>query len=100
MRLLVTGLGGTLAPKVARAAAARGLDICGWDRARWPTDDPATVATAWHVLQPDAVLHLALGPVAWAEALAAQASAGLHRPHRLADRRRCARQHSVRLPAI
>lgn len=74
MRLLVTGLGGTLAPKVARAAAARGFDVCGWNRERWPTDMPGAVAAAWRELRPDAVLHLALGPVAWAEALAAQAA--------------------------
>lgn len=74
MKLLVTGHSGTLAPKLLRAAAARGLDVCRWDRERWPTDAPDTFAAAWRELQPDAVLHLALGPVAWAQALAAQAA--------------------------
>jgi dTDP-4-dehydrorhamnose reductase len=74
MKLLVTGLGGTLAPKVARAATARGLDVCGWDRRRWPADDADAFAAVWRELRPDAVLHLALGPVAWAQALAAQAA--------------------------
>ena len=36
MRLLVTGLNGTLAPQLAAAARASGFAIVGWDRERVP----------------------------------------------------------------
>ena len=39
MRLLFTGLNGTLAPKVATAAAHRGWQVSGWDRHRFPPDN-------------------------------------------------------------
>ena len=39
MKWIITGLGGTLAPHLARAAAATGVDVVGWDRTTVDPDD-------------------------------------------------------------
>jgi dTDP-4-dehydrorhamnose reductase len=74
MRLLITGLTGTLAPHLAQAAAAQGIDVIGWRRASVPPDD-AAACEAWlsHV-RPDAIAHLALGSPTWAAQLATHAA--------------------------
>ena len=81
MRLLITGLNGTLAPKVATAAAHRGWQVSGWDRHRFPPDNISACHTFLAETKPDAIMHLAMGSEIWAELLAAYAAA-----HRLADR--------------
>jgi dTDP-4-dehydrorhamnose reductase len=74
MRLLLTGLNGTLAPRVAEAAG--GWDIVAWDRRAVPPDD-AAAAQAWLVREarPDAIAHLATGDETWAALLATHAAA-------------------------
>jgi dTDP-4-dehydrorhamnose reductase len=75
VKLLLTGLNGTLAPQLARAAGASGVEVIGWDRARLDPEDHAA-AQAWlDVQRPDAIAHLAMGSAAWAGRLAAQAAA-------------------------
>lgn len=75
MRLLLTGLGGTLAPRVAQAASAAGWDVTGWDRAAVPPAD-AEAGAAWLAqAQPQAIAHLATGDEHWAGRLAAHAAA-------------------------
>lgn len=69
-RLLITGLSGTLAPHLARAAEAAGWQVLGWDRHRVPVDDAAAVAAHLQASRPDAIAHLALGAVSWGAALA------------------------------
>lgn len=69
-RLLITGLTGTLAPHLARTAAASGWEVLGWDRRRVPTDDAAAVAVHLQASRPDAIAHLALGPAVWSQGLA------------------------------
>lgn len=61
MKLLITGLNGTLAPRLAEAARAAGHEVIGWDRAAVnPDDEPA--AARWLAAQaPDAVAHLGMG---------------------------------------
>lgn len=74
MRLLITGLSGTLAPRLAEAAQHAGHEVLGWDRATTPVDD-AGACQAWlQHCRADAIAHLALGPVAWASRLAAHAA--------------------------
>lgn len=73
-RMLITGLTGTLAPHLARLAAARGWEVLGWDRRRIPTDDAVAVAAHLQASRPDAIAHLALGPTAWASGLAEYAA--------------------------
>lgn len=74
MKLLITGLNGTLAPHVAGAAAAQGIRVVGWDRGA-VAPELATDARAWLELQkPDLIAHLAVGSVAWARLLALYAA--------------------------
>jgi len=74
MRLLITGLGGTLAPRLAETAAAAGIEVLAWDRQRVATDD-AAAARAWlETLRPDAIAHLAMGSAQWSGLLAAHAA--------------------------
>lgn len=75
MKLLITGLGGTLAPHLARGALAAGHEVVGWDRAASPPDDASAVASWLDRTQPDAIAHLAMGAPAWAAQLAAHAAA-------------------------
>lgn len=75
MRWLITGLSGTLAPVLARRAAAQGVAVIGWDRRTDPTEDPRAIAERLDALRPTAIAHLALGPGVWAEALARWAAA-------------------------
>jgi len=75
VRWLITGLSGTLAPVLARHAAAHGVNVIGWDRRIDPTEDPRAVAERLDALQPAAIAHLALGPGGWAEAMARWAAA-------------------------
>lgn len=73
MRVLLTGLNGTLAPRVAVAARWRGLDVIGWDRRQVDPDD-TEAATRWLAqARPDAIAHLAAGSAAWAGLLARHA---------------------------
>jgi dTDP-4-dehydrorhamnose reductase len=98
MKLLLTGLSGTLAPKLLPAAAAAGHEVVGWHRDAVALEDAAAVEAHLHSLRPQAIAHLALGPVAWAQHLASHAAAhdlplvvtssamvfepdGPHRPH-------------------
>jgi dTDP-4-dehydrorhamnose reductase len=75
MRLLITGLNGTLAPVLAAAASAAGHEVIGWNRQQVPPDD-APAAQAWLDAQwPDAIAHLATGDEHWAGRLAAWAAA-------------------------
>jgi dTDP-4-dehydrorhamnose reductase len=74
VRLLITGLNGTLAPLLAALARERGHAVTGWDRAQVPPDDSER-AIAWlEQAAPDAVLHLATGSAAWAGLLAGWAA--------------------------
>ncbi|HYE51887.1 MAG TPA: sugar nucleotide-binding protein [Azospirillaceae bacterium] len=76
MDILVTGLGGTLGPKVAAEAARRGHGVVGWDRRAVPPEDAAAVDRFLAGCGPvGAVVHLALGPEAWAGRLAGFAAA-------------------------
>lgn len=74
MHLLLTGLTGTLAPKVATAADRRSMQVSGWDRHCVPPED-AGACHAWLTeLKPDAIIHLAMGAESWAGLLAAYAA--------------------------
>ena len=72
MKLLITGLGGTLAPRLAEAARAAGHGVIGWDRAAVDPDDEAR-SHAWLLAQGvDAIAHLGMGSARWAGWLAAR----------------------------
>ena len=73
MKLLVTGLNGTLAPMLAREAASRGLSVIGWDRGATPPEDAAAIQAWLEAQRPDGIAHLATGSVDWARQLALHA---------------------------
>ncbi|HEY4080256.1 MAG TPA: sugar nucleotide-binding protein [Burkholderiaceae bacterium] len=72
-RLLITGLNGTLAPHLAAAARAAGIEVVAWDRSRLDPDDPGSVQALPANL--DAIAHLAMGSAGWAGRLSAHAAA-------------------------
>ena len=70
MRVLVTGLNGTLAPKLAHALAAAGHTVVGWARQSVPPEDAQASARWLKQSDVDAIAHLAMGTAAWATQLA------------------------------
>lgn len=72
MRLLITGLGGTLAPRLAEAARAAGHDVIGWDRRAVDPEDEAASERWLQAQAPDAVAHLGMGSARLAGWLAAR----------------------------
>ena len=73
MHLLVTGLSGTLGPRLAERAAGQGWRVSGWDRRAVPADDGPAAHAELQRLRPDAIAHLAIGSVAWTGLLARHA---------------------------
>ncbi len=73
MKLLLTGMGGTVAPRLAARAAERGHDVVAWDRATVSPDDLDACWRFVEAVQPDAIAHLAFGAEAWAAMLASAA---------------------------
>lgn len=72
MKILITGLGGTLAPRLAEAARAAGHTVIGWDRHAVNPDDEA-LSDAWLQAQRvDAIAHLGMGSAQFAGFLAAR----------------------------
>jgi dTDP-4-dehydrorhamnose reductase len=74
MKVLITGLNGTLAPKLAALLRSQGHHVMGWDRrAHDPADLPG--GRAWlDTLAPEALAHLATGDAHWAAWLASWAA--------------------------
>ncbi|WP_298750769.1 sugar nucleotide-binding protein [uncultured Serinicoccus sp.] len=70
---LITGLRGTVAPKVAARVAELGGEVVGWDRTAVPPDDVAAGETFLAALRPAGIFHLGMGAEAWAGRLAAHA---------------------------
>ena len=70
MKVLVTGLNGTLAPVLADVLTGRGDEILGWDRAAVPPDDETAARRYLDATAPAAVCHLGLGSESWAGLLA------------------------------
>ncbi len=74
MRLLITGLNGTLAPHLARVAKAAGAQVLPWPRAVVDPADEAASALFLQRMKPDAIAHLGMGAEAWAGRLSAYAA--------------------------
>jgi dTDP-4-dehydrorhamnose reductase len=73
MRVLITGLSGTLAPHVARCFAQKGYEVVAWDRGVLDpnTADRATLERHMERLALNGIVHLGMGAEAWAAAMAA-----------------------------
>ncbi|MDP1098061.1 sugar nucleotide-binding protein, partial [Klebsiella quasipneumoniae] len=70
--LLVTGLNGTLAPRLAQAAAAAGHEVLAWDRQAVDPEDEAACEAWWRMQRVDAIAHLGMGSARFAGWLAAR----------------------------
>jgi dTDP-4-dehydrorhamnose reductase len=75
MRILVTGLNGTLAPHLARVARSHAHEVIGWDRSAVSPDDDRASDEFLSRTRADAIAHLGFGAEAWAARLAAWAAA-------------------------
>lgn len=73
MRILVTGMSGTVAPRFASAARADGHDVTPWPREQVSPNDPTACERFLHEQHPDAIVHMAFGAESWAGQLAAHA---------------------------
>ena len=72
MKILITGMNGTLAPRLAQAARAAGHEVIGWNRAAVDPDDEA-LSAAWLSAQSvDAVAHLGMASARFAGWLASR----------------------------
>ena len=74
MRLLITGLNGTLAPHLAAEAKAAGWLVLPWPRDLVDPADSTESALFLQRMRPDAIAHLAMGAESWAAQLAAYAA--------------------------
>jgi dTDP-4-dehydrorhamnose reductase len=70
MKILITGLSGTLAPRLAALVRARGWEVQGWSRQETPADGSNRAREALRHWAPDAIAHLAIGSADWAGLLA------------------------------
>lgn len=70
MKALVTGMNGTVAPALARALEATGVQVVAWDRDQVPTDEPSAGRGFIKRVRPDWFFHVATGSPDWAEGVA------------------------------
>ncbi|GAA4494173.1 sugar nucleotide-binding protein [Pseudaeromonas paramecii] len=73
MRVLISGLNGTLAPHLARRVVAEGGQVLPWRRELVDPTDETAGRQMLDRLRPDAIAHLAMGSEAWAAFLAREA---------------------------
>ncbi|WP_457423223.1 sugar nucleotide-binding protein [Roseateles sp. P5_E7] len=72
MKILITGLNGTLAPRLAEAARAAGHEVIGWDRNAVDIENEA-LSAAWLSAQSvDAIAHLGMASARFAGWLASR----------------------------
>lgn len=72
MRILITGLNGTLAPRLAEAARAAGHEVLAWDRHTVDIENEA-LSAAWLSAQSvDAIAHLGMASARFAGWLASR----------------------------
>ena len=74
MRVLVTGMSGTVGPHLAEHARRAGHEVVAWRREDVSPDDPDACRAFLDATAPDAVVHLAFGAESWAALLAADAA--------------------------
>lgn len=70
MRIMITGLNGTVAPVVADLLKEYGHSVVGWDRSRVPIDNESAILKFLEGQNPDWFLHIATGSPDWAELIA------------------------------
>ncbi len=74
MRLLLTGMNGTVAPRLGAHARRSGHEVVAWRRDRVSPDDARACRAFLDDTTPDAVAHLAFGAESWAGMLCEESS--------------------------
>ena len=74
VRILVTGMSGTVAPRFARAATSVGHEVVPWVRGEVSPDDADACHAFLEDQSPDAIVHAAFGAESWCGLLASYAS--------------------------
>jgi dTDP-4-dehydrorhamnose reductase len=67
MKVIITGMNGTIAPVLATTLGAAGYTVVPWDRSRVPTDNREAIGDFIHSEHPAGFFHLATGSPDWAE---------------------------------
>ena len=70
MKIIITGMNGTVAPVLAAHLQQHGHSVTAWNRNEVPPDHEAAVEDHVARVRPDAICHLANGSATWAETLA------------------------------
>jgi len=70
MKAIFTGLNGTVAPYVKKHFEAHGYEVIPYDRNKVPIDDDQLIREFFNDVNPDLVIHFAMGPVSWTAILA------------------------------
>ena len=70
MKVIITGLNGTLAPVLAECLKKHNMNIIPWNRSEVSPDDPQQCLEYLQQQQPDWICHLAMGGEQWAQLLA------------------------------
>lgn len=80
MRVLLTGMNGTVAPAMAAELERQGHTVIPWDRTTMPNGSLQQTEEVIRESRAEAVMHFATGPVQWAEWIA-QVCAESNLPH-------------------
>ncbi|MDF2820827.1 MAG: NAD-dependent epimerase/dehydratase [Clostridiales bacterium] len=67
MKIILTGMTGTLAPYVQKALLQKGYEVVSWNRADLSTEDQEAINQFIEKEKPDYFFHLATGPQSWIE---------------------------------
>lgn len=70
MKVMLTGMNGTVAPEVYKEICNKGWEPVIWDRNRISIDSFDSVFSFLDETRPDMFIHLATGPVTWLEYIA------------------------------
>ena len=75
VKVLITGMNGTVAPVLGRALEMQGHSVVAWDRNAVPPDSREACEQFLASVEPNAICHLATGSAEWAETLASWSAA-------------------------
>lgn len=70
MKAIITGLNGTVAPVVAKRLNSEDIQVIPWNRKKVSISDAGQMQNFIKSTHPEWFLHIATGPVDWAEAVA------------------------------
>lgn len=67
MKVIVTGMNGTLAPYISDEFKKHNWEVIAWNRSEEPIDNQESINRFIENIQPDAFIHAAAGPFEWIE---------------------------------